>query len=96
LDQEVTKVATLTLTDEQVSDLIRQLSPERRREALIALAAEAAPARDERMLRTEARLRELSAHRGLDWDRMNEGDREAFVTAYLTDAHRREDTSPKE
>lgn len=69
-------MATLTLTDEQVIDLVKQLSPERRREALLALAGFG---REQRMLRTEERFRQLCADRGLDWDRMSEAEREAFV-----------------
>jgi hypothetical protein len=70
---------TLELTDEQVLQLVRQLPVERRRDALVALAENAARGRNERMERAESQLRRLCAERGLDWDRVSEEQREALV-----------------
>jgi hypothetical protein len=70
---------TLELTDQQVVELVKQLPPERKREALLALAEHAAERRDERMQLAESRLRRTCAERGLDWDQMSEEERESFV-----------------
>jgi hypothetical protein len=69
----------LELTDEQVVDLVKQLPPERRRAALLALAAGTAERRAERIQYAEAQLRAVGAERGLDWDKMSEDEREAFI-----------------
>jgi hypothetical protein len=73
----------LELSDGQVVDLVKQLPPERRRSALLALAAGAEQRREERMQFAEAQLRRVSAERGRDWDKMSEEDREAFVDDLL-------------
>ena len=70
---------SVELTDQQVVDLVKQLPPERKREALVALAQDAAAGRDERMQFAETQIRRLCAERGLDWDSMPEGDRESFI-----------------
>ena len=69
----------LELTDQQVVELVKQLPPERKREALLALAAEASARRDERMEYAEAQIRRVCAERGRDWDKMSEDEREAFI-----------------
>ncbi|MBI2877396.1 MAG: hypothetical protein HYY20_10985 [Candidatus Tectomicrobia bacterium] len=70
---------TLTLTDEQVVELVRQLSPERKRAVLLALAEDARARREARLEYAETQLRCLAAERGLNWDAMSEEEREAFV-----------------
>jgi len=70
---------TLTLTDEQVIELVKQLPPERKRAALLALAEDARARREERLDYAEAQLRRLCAERGWNWDAMNEDEREAFI-----------------
>lgn len=70
---------TLELTDEQVVALIKQLSPERKKSALLALAEDARARREERMGYAESQLRQLCAQRGLNWDAMSEEEREAFI-----------------
>ena len=69
----------LELSDAQVVELVKQLSPERQREALVALAAGAAQRRDERMRFAEGQLRRIAAERGLDWDKMPEDQREDLI-----------------
>lgn len=69
----------LKLTDEQVVELIRQMSPERRRKALLALAEDACARREVRLEYAEAQLRQICAERGRDWDAMTEEEREAFI-----------------
>ncbi len=70
---------TLELTDEQVVELVKQLPPERQRAALLALAEGATQSREQRMKYAEEQLRRACAERGLDWDKMSEDQREAFV-----------------
>ncbi len=72
-------MATLTLSDDQVLELVRQLRPDQKRAALMALAEGATQRREERLEFAESQLRRLSAARGLDWDSMSEDEREAFV-----------------
>jgi hypothetical protein len=76
-------MAILELTDEQIIALVRQLPPERQQTVLLALAARASDRRAERMNYAEAQLRRVSAERGLDWDRMTEDEREAFIDDLL-------------
>jgi hypothetical protein len=73
----------LELTDAQVVELVKQLSPEQQRAALLALAAGVVQQREERMQHAEAQLRRASAERGLAWDTMSEDEREAFIDDLL-------------
>lgn len=70
---------TLELSDQQVVELVKQLDPERKRAALMALAADAIARREQRMQYAEGQLRRLCAERGLNWDKMSEDEREAFI-----------------
>ena len=70
---------TLTVTDDQVIELIRQLPPERKHAILFALAKDAAAERGARMVYAEEQLRRVCAERGLNWDMMSEEEREAFI-----------------
>jgi hypothetical protein len=76
-------MSVLELTDEQVISLVRQLPAERKRTALLALAQDAKGLRDERLRFGEEQLRRASAERGLNWDRLSEDQREAFVNDSL-------------
>jgi hypothetical protein len=76
-------MSVLELTDEQVVSLVRQLPAKRRRNALLALAQDAAIRRDERLQFGEAQLKKLSAQRGLDWNKLSEDEREKFVNQLL-------------
>ncbi len=76
-------MSVLELNDEQVISIVRQLPAARKRTALLALAQDAQVRREERMRFGEAQLRRASAERGLDWDRMSEDEREAFVDGLL-------------
>jgi hypothetical protein len=73
----------LELSESQVVELVRQLPPEGRRAALLALASGAAQRREERMQFAEEQLKRISAQRGRDWEKMSENDREAFVDDLL-------------
>lgn len=63
---------TLTLTDEQVIELVKQLSPERKRAVLLAMAEDAPIQREARLEYAGAQLRRLCPERGLNWDAMTE------------------------
>jgi hypothetical protein len=74
---------SVTLTDEQVIALVKQLPAQQKRTVLLAIAADAQTKRDDRMAYTEAQLRQLSAKRSLDWNSLSEEEREAFVDDLL-------------
>jgi hypothetical protein len=71
------------LTDEQVISLVRQLPPDRKREALFALAQNAQENREERLRFGESQLRRIAAQRGQDWESLSEDEREALVNDLL-------------
>ena len=58
---------TLELTDQQVVDLVKQLPPERKRTAILALAEADSAQRDERMQYAEGQFRRACAEHGGDW-----------------------------
>ncbi len=70
---------TLNLTDEQVTELIRQLPPAQRRSLLFRLAGDAAARRQLRMEKAEAELKKLAAARNRNWDAMSDSEREDFI-----------------
>lgn len=74
---------TMTLTNEQVVDLVKQLPPAEKRRALLALAEEAQVQKQTRMTYAEAQLRQLCAERGLNWDTLSEEEREIFIDDLL-------------
>ena len=73
----------LELSNAQVVELVKQLPPERQRAALLALAAGATQRREERMQYAEAQLRRVSAERGLEWNKMSEGQRQDLIDDLL-------------
>jgi len=76
-------MSVLELTDEQVLSLLRQLPAPSKKAALFALAEDASRSRDERMTLAEQQLRLRASERGLNWDSMNEDERETFVNRLL-------------
>jgi hypothetical protein len=70
---------TIELSEQQVLDLVMQLPPARKLEALLALAKERSTGANERMTRTENEFRRLATERNKDWDQMSEGERESFI-----------------
>jgi hypothetical protein len=79
-------MATLSLTDEQVLQLVKQLPPQAKKRVLADLTAE----RDDWWQTTarqgEDEMRRLAKERGLDWDAMSEAQREVFVDDLLHDS----------
>ena len=70
---------TLELTDQQVVELVKQLPPDQKWMALLALAEDTTARRDERMENVQTQIRRVCAERGLDWDTMSEDERESFI-----------------
>jgi len=70
---------TLELTEEQVIELVKQLPFASKQAVLKALGAERAAWWEETLTQGEQQMRRLCAERRLDWDRMSEEEREAFV-----------------
>ena len=57
----------------------QQMPAEERRALLLAIAAQAAANREERIDHAEAQLQQICTDRELDWDAMSEAERENFV-----------------
>ena len=76
-------MATLSLTDEQVVQLVKQLPPQSKRRVLTDLTAERDPWWQSAARDGEKDMRRLAAARGLDWDAMTEAQREALVDDLL-------------
>jgi len=70
---------TMQLSEAQVVDLVKQLTPKQQRGALLTLAEGAGRGRAERTRLADERLRQRAAERGRDWAAMSEAEREAFV-----------------
>ncbi|NEQ24847.1 MAG: hypothetical protein F6K28_38265 [Microcoleus sp. SIO2G3] len=69
----------LELTVEQIIELVKQLPPQDKYAVLDAIKTEQDAWWEERVTRGEQEMRHISAERGLDWDKMSEEEREAFV-----------------
>lgn len=76
-------MVTLTLSDEQVVELVKQLKPDARQAVLKALMDERELWWDMTLAQGEERLRQLALERGLEWNKMSEDEREAFVDTLL-------------
>ena len=72
-------MATLTLTDEQVEQLVEQLPPDRQRTIYQRLARKEWSRWIEASEGAEDAARHLANERGLDWDAMNDDERMVFV-----------------
>jgi hypothetical protein len=72
-------MVTLTLDDDQVLALVRQLSPERKTWLLRALVTDQWPHWTELAEYAGQRVRALAAARNQDWDQMSDAERDAFI-----------------
>lgn len=70
---------TLKLTTEQIIDFIQQIPPEKKVAVLTTLAEQAHAEHAEQMKYGEAKMRNITASRGLDWDTMTEEERIDFI-----------------
>lgn len=78
---------SVSLTTDQVVDLVKQLPPVQKRALLLELASDAQIRRAERMAYAEDRLRILAAERGLVWDELDDDTREIFIDDLLHGDH---------
>jgi len=69
---------TLTLTEEQLVQLIDQLPADRKRDVLLRLA-QGAEVREENLNYGEEQMRRLAKERGLRWDAMSDEQRIQLV-----------------
>jgi len=76
-------MATLSLTDEQVEQLVKQLPPQAKKRVLTDLTAERDSWWQSTAAQGEQDMRRLAQERGQDWDAMTEAQREAFVDELL-------------
>ena len=74
---------TITLTNEQVMDLVDQLPPRQKNELFAQLARREWPAWARITGEGEAQARRLAAERGLDWDALSDEERIALVDDLL-------------
>jgi TRAP-type C4-dicarboxylate transport system substrate-binding protein len=72
-------MVTLTLSDQQIVDLVKQLPPAAKRTILDALITEREAWWDMTVAKSEEKMRKLAQGRGLDWNKMSEDEREKFV-----------------
>ncbi|MEK7677957.1 MAG: hypothetical protein AAB676_19170 [Verrucomicrobiota bacterium] len=73
----------MSLTDEQVVQLVKQLPPKAKQRVLIGLTEERGGWWQETARQGQQDMRRLAAARGLDWDALTEAQREAFVDDLL-------------
>lgn len=72
-------MVTLNLTEQQVVDLFKQLSPNKQTDVFRSLLSIRWPEWDEIMRYGEARIRVVAAERNKNWDAMTEQEREDFI-----------------
>lgn len=77
---------SVTLTNDQVIELVKQLPAQQKQAILLVLAEEAQARRDDRMAHAEAQLRLRATERGLSWDALTEDQRELFIDELLHEA----------
>ncbi|MCJ7585420.1 MAG: hypothetical protein MUO30_11720 [Anaerolineales bacterium] len=76
-------MVTLTLSDKQVVELVKQLPPKSKQAVLDALTADRDVWWEMTLSQGEEQFSRLAAERGLEWDTMPEAERETFVDALL-------------
>lgn len=79
-------MGALTEQEKQVLDSFRSLDPARRRYVLLELARGDANAWSRLRPQGESMLKEAARQQGLDWDRMDDRQRQDFVEKFL-DGH---------
>jgi len=80
---EVRIVPQLTVSEEQVLELLRQLSPEGKKKALGLLRSEMVSEFLETIACLSERLRQWASERGIDLDSMSDDEWEALVDAIV-------------
>lgn len=77
---------SVTLTNDQVVELVKQLPAQQKRAVLLVLTEEAHARRADRIAHAETQLRLRAAERGLNWDALTEDERELFIDDLLHEA----------
>ncbi len=75
----------ISLTEQQVVELLKQLSPGEQETALRYLLRQWWPGWSALSASGQERIRALAVEHGLDWDTLDEQQREAFVAELLHD-----------
>jgi TRAP-type C4-dicarboxylate transport system substrate-binding protein len=70
---------TLTITTEQIIDLIQQLPLKEKRIVLLELVKATETQRQERLDYGESQLRRLCNERGINWNTLSDEEREDFI-----------------
>jgi hypothetical protein len=78
-------MVALTDTEKHVLDLISSLPPERRRLMLYELARDSEAAWDRNTAFAEGQLRKLASARHLDWNQMDDEQRQDFISDLLAE-----------
>ena len=89
-------MASLKLTVEQVIKLVKQLPLQDQYAVLHAIKTDRDAWWENRVTRGEQEMRRISAERGLDWDKMTEEEREAFVDDLMHEDFRRSPSSGRQ
>lgn len=76
-------MVTLTLSNDQVVELIKQLPPDKKKAVFAALETDTNLWWEISLAQGEARLERLAKERGLNWKDMSEDDREQFIDDLL-------------
>lgn len=76
-------MVALTNQEKHIVDLFHGLPPERRSYVMLVMAGADPDAWKRYQAQGEQRLRELSAQRGVDWDSLNDDQRQDFVSELL-------------
>jgi hypothetical protein len=76
-------MATVSLTDQQVIDLVKQLPTSAKQRVLKDLTSERDQWWNNTAKEGEARMRAMAQERGVEWDKLSESDRERFVDKLL-------------
>ncbi len=74
---------SLTLNENQIIDLIKQMPAKSQRKVVISIANEAKGEKEERMKFTESQIRRLCQEIGIKLDEMNEDEREEFIVTVV-------------
>jgi neutral trehalase len=78
-------MVVLTTEEQEVVTRFLQLSPERRRHVMAVMFGTDEGRWQHYQKQGEAALRERAAERGLDWDQLDDEQRQTFVTELLHD-----------
>ena len=79
-------MVALTEKEQQVLNIIGSLPPDRRRLLLYAIAQDSEVAWQRNAAYAESQLRQLASSRGLDWNQLDDEQRQDFVRELLRES----------